>query len=76
MEKFRSFHYVIEASFLFLCIENVITVYNKHLATLRTEQVTFSKKKKNNGEIIIGEAESSELQVTRGANLDDGNKNP
>ena len=44
MEQFRAFHYIIEASFLFLCIANVKTVYNKHLATLRTEQATFSKK--------------------------------
>ena len=46
MEKFRSFHFIIEASFLFLCIANVITVYNKHLATIRTAQATFSKNKK------------------------------
>ena len=46
MEKFRSFHYIVEASFLFLCIANAITVYNKHLATIRTEQATFSKNKR------------------------------
>ena len=46
MEKFRSFHDIVEASFLFLCIANAITVYNKHLATIRTEQATFSKKTK------------------------------
>jgi hypothetical protein len=44
MEKFRSFHYIIKASFIFLCITNVITVYNKHLVTLMTEQATFKKK--------------------------------
>ena len=36
---------IIEASFLFLCIANVITVHNKHLATPRTEKSTFSTKK-------------------------------
>ena len=55
MEKFRSIHYIVEASFLFLCIANARTVYNKHLATIRTEQATFSKnKKKINDTVELG----------------------
>jgi hypothetical protein len=42
MEKFRSFHYITKASFIFLCITNFINWHIIHnLATLRTEQAIF-----------------------------------
>ena len=64
MEQFRAFHYIIEASFLFLCIADVKTVYNKHLATLRTEQATFSKKKYANEVDIFTHKKNADADTT------------